>query len=76
MLALAALGAFAFPISGVSLHELPGPEGLNILPELLILMIGPVPLAICAAWWSGRWVAGQYAHKVAVGTGELSSSNL
>jgi hypothetical protein len=53
---------FALPNSGPSLAELPEVLSRD-LDELLIFVIGPAPVAIGAAWLSGRLIARQYVQR-------------
>ncbi len=57
---------FALPNSGPSLAQLPEVLSRD-LPDLLIFVIGPAPVAIGAAWLSGRLIARQYVQRVSRG---------
>jgi hypothetical protein len=57
---------FVLPNSGPSLAELPEVLSRD-LDELVIFVIGPAPVAIGAAWLSGRLIARQYVQSVSRG---------
>jgi len=57
---------FALPNSGPSKAGLPEMLSRD-LEELLIFVIGPAPVAIGAAWLSGRLIARQYVQRVSRG---------
>ena len=54
---------FVLPNSGPSSAELPEVLSRD-LEELLIVVIGPAPVAMGAAWLSGWLIAGQYVQRV------------
>ena len=54
---------FALPSSGPTLAELPEVLSRD-LEEVLLFIVGPAPVAIGAAWWSGRLIARQYVRRV------------
>jgi hypothetical protein len=54
---------FVLPSSEPALAELPEVLGRD-LNDLLIVVVGPAPMAIGAAWFGARLVARQYAQKV------------
>jgi hypothetical protein len=57
---------FTLPSSGPTLAELPEVLSRD-LDELVIFVIGPAPVAIGAAWLSGRLIARQYVQRVSRG---------
>jgi hypothetical protein len=54
---------FALPNSGLSSEEVRDVLSRD-LEELLLFVVGPAPVAIGAAWWSGRLIAMQYVRRV------------
>jgi hypothetical protein len=63
-------GALFFPLvlpsSGLSSAEVWEVLSRD-LDELLLFFVGPAPVAIGAAWWSGRLIARQYVRRVSQG---------
>lgn len=63
-------GAYLFPFvlpnSGLSSAEIRDVLSRD-LDELLLFVVGPAPVAIGAAWWGGRLIAGQYVRRVSRG---------
>jgi hypothetical protein len=66
MLWVAYLFPFALPNSGLSSAEVREVLGRD-LEELLLFVVGPAPVAIGAAWLSGRLIARQYVRRVSRG---------
>jgi len=63
-------GAYLFPFvlpnSGLTSAEVREVLSRD-LEELLLFVVGPAPVAIGAAWWSGRLIARQYVRRVSRG---------